>query len=156
MLASLCLYFSNNHLHKFTECHLPCDIHSGVVHIKCVCHRWRDRERARWRGKESFCRYRHMEIYLNHEIGNKQGKSNNKREIRKFISKSGAHKLCCSALDNASNDSNGLILNIQIKTFDLMNNYVNRNREWTSKCRKTVNNSDSNSMRGNYLFFNDH
>lgn len=58
-----------------------------VVHTMCTVCTDIESERV-------FVRYRYMKIYLNREIGNKQGKSNNKREIRKFISKSGAHKLC--------------------------------------------------------------
>lgn len=97
-----------------------------------------------------------MEIYLNHEIGNKQGKSNNKREIRKFISKSGAHKLCCSAMDNASNDSNGLILNIQIKTFDLMNNYEIETENERANTEKPSTTPIATRCEVTIYFFNDH
>lgn len=98
----------------------------------------------------SFCpsmipthKHRHMNIYLNREIGNKQGKSNNNstERIRKFISKSGAHKLChihiqptllftkrsgkrCS--DNAFQMTfRAHFKYSQIKTFNLMINYQN-------------------------------
>lgn len=91
--------------------------------------------------------HRHMNIYLNREIGNKQGKSNNNstERIRKFISKSGAHKLChihiqptllftkqsgkrCS--DNAFQMTfRAHFKYSQIKTFNLMINYQNWRRK---------------------------